>query len=171
MDAAITGAQVAYNHDRIQKTISDHYITTQANRKLFRDTNQFDGSNISVTTFHQVILITGQIPSKAKRDQVTELLQTIAGVKKIYNFAQIIPPISNLSRVNDTWITTKIKAQLIATNDIDPDQIKVITENRTVFLMGIILEDQADIVIDIARNTDGVQNVIKLLTYLRVSNA
>lgn len=171
MNAAITGVQVAYNHDHIQKSLSDQYITTLINRKLFRDTDEFDNTNISVSTFHQVVLLTGQVPTQAQHDKITEIVHSIHGIKKIYNLIEISQPIPTLSRIQDSWITTKIKSQLIATNDIDPDQIKVITEHNQVFLMGMILEDQADTAADIARHTDGVKQVVKLFTYLKITNA
>ena len=39
------------------------------------------------------------------------------------------------------------KSRLIAINDADPTQIKVVTENGTVYLMGIIQPEQADIAV------------------------
>ncbi len=169
VDAAMTGAQVAYNHGHIQKTLSDSYITTQAYRKLYRDTDRFNNTNIAIATFHQEVLIAGQIPSKEKRNEVTAIIEKIPNVKKVYNLTQIAYPTSSLVRASDAWITSKIKTKLIAMNDIDPNQIKVVTENGTVFLMGMLLHDQANIAVDIARETDGVQNVVKIFTYLRIS--
>lgn len=169
VDAAMTGAQVAYNHDHIQKTLSDQYITTQANRKLFRDTYKFQDSNVSISTFHQEVLLTGQVKSSQQRQEITEIISHIPDVKKVYNFTQISRPVAGLTQVSDSWITSKIKAKLIASNDIDPNQIKVVTENGMVFLMGTVLVDQAETAVDISRDTAGVQGVVKLFKYLRIS--
>jgi osmotically-inducible protein OsmY len=171
MDAAITGAQAAYNHDHLQKTFTDQHITTQANRKIYRDSTRFDDTNISIDTFHQEVLITGQIPTAQQREEVTQIIKNIPNVKKVHNLTETRARTSTSTHLHDTWITTKIKAQLIAMNDIDPNEIKVVTENSTVFLMGMVFTDQANSAIDVARNTDGVQNVIKLFTYLHVSNS
>jgi osmotically-inducible protein OsmY len=169
IDAAVTGAQVAYNHDRITKGMNDQYITTQAYNKLFRDSHEFDDANISVATFHREILLTGQIPTPQQRKQAEAIIKTIPDVKQVYNFTEITAPASGITRISDTWITTKIKSKLIAMNDIDPNQVKVVTENGTVFLMGMVQPQEADIAIDVARTTDGVQSVVKLFTYLRIS--
>lgn len=171
MDAAVTGAQVAYNHDHIKKSFDDQYITTQAYRKLLRDTDRFDNANISVATFNKEVLITGQIPTAEEKEAVTTIVKSIPDIKKVYNLAEIGVPSSAITRVSDSWITAKIKSQLIATNDIEPDKIKVVTENGTVYLMGIVIADQADTAVDIARSTAGVQSVVKILTYLRVSKS
>ena len=42
-------------------------------------------------------------------------------------------------------------------------RIKVITENGEVFLLGVVTRDQADLAVEIARNTAGVRKVIKVL--------
>ena len=43
--------------------------------------------------------------------------------------------------------------------------IKVITENGTVYLMGTVNRDQADVAVDIARQVQGVQRVMKIFQY------
>ncbi|MCH1933169.1 BON domain-containing protein, partial [Shewanella sp. A25] len=43
--------------------------------------------------------------------------------------------------------------------------IKVVTENGEVFLLGLVSRAQADLAVDIARNTSGVRKVIKVFEY------
>ena len=66
---------------------------------------------------------------------------------------------------SDAWITTKIKSQMLATEDLKSGSIKVVTENGTVYLMGIVKHEQADIAVDIARQVSGVQKVVKIFQY------
>ena len=169
VDAAVTGAQVAYNHSSIQKSVSDQYISTQINRKLYADNRQFLDSNIDVATFNQEVLLTGQVATRAQRSLLENIAKATPDVTHVYNLTEVSPPTPALKRASDAWITTKVKSQLIAMNEIDPNKIKVITENGTVYLMGMVMQDQADIAIDIARNTDGVERVVKMFTYLRPS--
>lgn len=169
IDAAVTGAQVAFNHDKIQKTFTDQYITTQAYQKIYRDTDRFADANVSIATFHQHVLLAGQVPTRQDKKAIEKIINDIPDVKKVYNLTEVAASASALTRMSDVWITTKVKSKLIAMNDVDPSQIKVVTENGTVFLMGMVLPEQADIAIDVARNTDGVQNVVKLFSYLRIS--
>ncbi len=169
-NAAATGAQAAYNHHSIKKSLDDRYITYQAYQKAFHDTHQFDKSNISIDTFNRQVLLTGQIPTKKQRQDLENVVKSIPNVEKIYNLTSISTPSSSLIRISDTWITTKIKSRLISMADIDPSQIKVITENGTVYMMGIIMPEQAEIAVDIASSTDGVQNVVKIFKYVHISN-
>ena len=70
------------------------------------------------------------------------------------------------SRTNDSYITSKIKTSILANiQELDGAQVKVVTENSVVFLMGLVTREQADKVTEIARTTDGVKKVVKLFEY------
>lgn len=168
-NAAITGAQAVYNRHSIKNNLNDHYIALKAERDIYLDSNRFKNTNVTVASFNGVVLIAGQVPHPEQRKEVAQIVKKIPGINELHNLLSVSTPTSALTRVSDTWITAKIKSKLIATNEIDPDTIKVVTENGTVYLMGIIPHEQADIAIDLARTTDGVQSVVKIFSYLYIS--
>ena len=49
--------------------------------------------------------------------------------------------------------------------ELDGAQVKVVTENSTVFLMGLVTRKQGEQITEIARKTRGVKRVIKLFEY------
>ncbi|WP_394537319.1 BON domain-containing protein [Lysobacter enzymogenes] len=61
--------------------------------------------------------------------------------------------------VSDTWITTKVKTELMATGGVPGTDIKVETVNGVVKLSGSVNKTQADKAASIARNIDGVKKV------------
>ena len=62
--------------------------------------------------------------------------------------------------VSDAWITTKIKADLLASKDVSGLGIHVETQNRVVRLSGKVeSQAQIDTAIRIATSTDGVLDV------------
>lgn len=61
--------------------------------------------------------------------------------------------------VSDTWITTKVKTELLASSEVSGTDIKVETVNGTVKLSGMATKAQADKAASIARNIDGVKSV------------
>ncbi|WP_240635277.1 BON domain-containing protein [Lysobacter enzymogenes] len=61
--------------------------------------------------------------------------------------------------VGDTWITTKVKTELMATSGVPGTDIKVETVNGVVKLSGSVDKAQADKAASIARNIDGVKKV------------
>ena len=52
--------------------------------------------------------------------------------------------------------------------DLDITRVKVITENGEVFLLGLIERSQAELAVEIARNTAGVRKVIKVFEYVEL---
>ncbi len=166
---AMTGAQALYDHHNLQKKISNHYATLKAYREMRLKNDAFKDTNLSISSFNNVMLITGQAPQAWQKHEIGKLVKKIADDREVYNFAEVTNPISILTELSDAWITTKIKAQYVAADEIDPNLIKVITENGTVYLMGIIPHDEADVAVQIAKETRGVQSVIKLFSYVTVS--
>lgn len=64
------------------------------------------------------------------------------------------------SPVSDTWITTKVKTQLLANEAVKGMAINVTTTNGVVTLAGMLdTQAQVDIAIALAREIEGVRNV------------
>lgn len=61
--------------------------------------------------------------------------------------------------VSDTWITTKVKTELMASSDVSGTDITVETVNGVVKLSGNVNKAQADKASSIAKNIDGVKKV------------
>ena len=168
-DVAVSGAQAVYNRHSIQKNISDQYTTLQAYQALNSEGNTFKDTNIAISTYNNELLLAGQVPEAWQRSRAEEVIKRVTDVDEVHNLLAIASPSSALTRMSDTWITTKIKAKLIASEDADASQVKVITENGTVYLMGIVRPSEAQAVIDLASNTDGVRSVVKVFKYIRIS--
>jgi osmotically-inducible protein OsmY len=168
-NVAMSGASAVYNRQSLQKSINDQYTTMSAYKALNIDDKRFKDANISIATFNGEVLLAGQVPSAWQRNQAERIVKRIPDVKHVYNLVTVASPSSTLTRISDSWITTKIKTKLIASNDLDATQVKVVTENGMVYLMGILLPDQAKAAIDIARDTDGVVGVVKVFSYMRIS--
>lgn len=168
--AAMTGAQAAYNHHHIKKQLDENITTAKAYHQIY-SADKYKNSNVSISTFNDAVLITGQIPSPLHKLEIAHLVKNVSGERKVYDYTEIVNPCSYITRASDSWITTKIKTQFIASNEIDPSLIKVITENGTVYLMGTVHPDQADVAVQIAQDTAGVQNVVKLFSYLHITSA
>jgi len=62
--------------------------------------------------------------------------------------------------VNDTWITTKVKADLMATSDVPGTEISVDTVNGVVKLSGTVdSKAKHDKAVSVAKNIKGVKSV------------
>lgn len=166
---ASSGASAFYNNQSLQKSAHDQYVTLRAYQAMDIDSDHFKNANINISTFNNVVLLTGQVPESWQKTESEQIVRKVAKVDDVYNLLDVGPPTTQWDRTADTWITTKIKAKLLVAQDIDATQIKVITERRKVFLMGILKPDDAEVAVNAARSTDGVQEVVKIFSYIKIS--
>lgn len=162
--AGAAGAAAVYDHRTLKKIIEDQRIENSIAGKL-NSTEALRNSHIEVTSFNQIVLLTGQTESAEHNQLSAEIAKSIPGVKRVYNELTVKGSTSTLTRASDTWITTKIKTQMLATKGLKSGTIKVVTENGTTYLMGIVSRKQADIAVEIARQVSGVQRVVKIFQY------
>ena len=107
----------------------------------------------------------GQAENSGLLNEFENKARETKGVKTIHNQVRIKAPLSIGEISNDSWITTKVKSALLANSELNTIKIKVITENREVFLLGYVSAEQANLASDIARNISGVKQVIKAFQY------
>lgn len=163
---AATGAAVAYDRRTTGSVIDDQGIEFKAAKAVFDDKEIYDQSHINFTSYNGVVLITGETPNESLKAKVTDLVRQLPKVKRVHNELAIAAPSALPSRSSDTWITSKIKAKLTTDEQADPFLVKVVTERGTVYLMGMVTHAEADRAVDIAKNSGGVQRVIKIFEYI-----
>lgn len=162
---AATGAAVIHDRRTTGSVIDDQGIEFKVSAALFSNKAIYDQSHINVTSYNGTVLLTGETPNEALKQQVTEEIQAIPKVGRIHNELLIAAPSALPSRSSDAWITSKIKAKLTANEQVDPFYIKVVTEHGVVYLMGLVSHAEADIAVSIVTQSAGVQRVIKIFEY------
>ncbi len=169
VSVATSGASALYNNQSIQKSTHDQYITMRAYQALDIDSDQFKNANINVATFNKVVLLSGQVPESWQKTEAEKIIRKKVGADQVYNLITVAPPATQWTRLQDAWITTKIKTKLLIARDLDATQVKVVTENGTVFLMGILKPTEADVAVNAASSTLGVEAVVKIFSYIKIS--
>jgi osmotically-inducible protein OsmY len=166
---AAAGASVAHDRRSAGTVVDDEIIELKAREKLFSDKELFEQTHISVTSYNNILLLSGETPTDALRSKAFSLVSGIPKVRKVHNELVLAAPSSLLTRSSDTWITTKVKTNLFNIKNIegfDPTRVKVVTENGTVFLLGIVTRQEAEAAVNASRTVKGVQRVVKLFEYL-----
>jgi osmotically-inducible protein OsmY len=150
----------------IARIIEDDNIETKATVNIHAENEAYRESHLVIVCYNGFLLLAGQVADKALKADATKVVLRIKGVRKISNELEIGPTTSAMTRTNDAWITTKIKSALLANADIPSSQIKVVTENGVVYLMGLVTQKESDRVTDIAATTSGVKRVVRLFELL-----
>ena len=112
------------------------------------------------------MLLTGQVRDQQQRDRASEQARKTANIKRIHNELQIAAPTSMQDRRQDTWLTTKVKSALAQHASLNALNVKVVTENSTVYLMGLVSQTEGRDAATTAQQVDGVKGVIKVFEYL-----
>lgn len=163
---AATGAAVNNDRRTTGAMIDDQGIEFKASSIIYDNKKIYDQSHINFTSFNGVLLVTGETPNEALKQEVTNLVKDIPRVRKVYNELAILAPSAVPSRTSDTWITSKVKSKLLADKAVKGLHTKVVTERGIVYLMGKIRRNEADKVVNVVRSTGGVQKVVKVFEYI-----
>jgi osmotically-inducible protein OsmY len=125
-----------------------------------------DRVHLNVTSYNRMVLLTGEALNDQVRRDVERVARSVENVRGITNELTIGPPTTLTSRANDSYITSKIKARFVDAQRFNAIHVKVVTENQTTFLLGLVKRQEAKDAIEIARTTEGVKKVITVFEYL-----
>jgi hyperosmotically inducible protein len=153
--------------DSVGAAISDSAITTKVKASYLGD-DRLKGSHVKVTTTNGVVTLTGAATGPISKNAAEELAKGVDGVKSVDD--ELTTPASSGSmhksvakteRVgSDSWITTKVKSQIMADSVSKGFKVSVKTVNGVVMLSGVLPNDDAVAhVKDLAEKVDGVKSV------------
>ncbi|OZB06945.1 MAG: osmotically-inducible protein OsmY [Idiomarina sp. 34-48-12] len=157
--ATAVGISAATDTRSVGTQIDDQTIEVRVITAL-KGEDRLDDSRVQVVSFNRSVLLLGQVANSSLRDLASHIVRNTQGVDRVHNELKVAPVISLGQISKDTYITSKIKAKFIADENIKASDIKVVTENGEVALMGFVERDIARQAIDIARNINGVTRVI-----------
>ncbi len=164
--AITAGATMATDRRTIGKQIDDQSIELNAHNELAKQSALSDNTNLHVVSVNGSVLIVGQAPNTYLRDLAIKTITEVKGVVQIHNQVRISSTTSVTTQTNDIWLTSKVKSALFASDKVNVKDIKVVTENGEVFLMGLVSKKEADAAINITRNISGVSRVLKAFEYI-----
>ena len=166
--AIVAGATVGVisAHDRRSTGTQTDDETIEWKAKL-RIPDQYKSlSNVNFTSYNRRLLITGETPNAEAKAAIEAEARKVDGVREVYNELGIGPASPLGSRSNDSFITSKLKARLVDSNQISANHIKVVTERGIAYLMGIVNEREAKVAVAVARTTAGVVKVVNIMEVL-----
>jgi osmotically-inducible protein OsmY len=149
------------------QVIEDQSIETKIKVNMKSQEPAFRNAHFDVVSHNGVVLLVGQVESEAMKSRATEIAsQASTKIRRIHNELEVAGKSGFLARSNDTWIATKIRTLMLTDSEVPSGQVRVITENGTVYLMGLISEPEADNAANLARNVSGVNRVVKVFEYI-----
>ena len=164
---AAGGAAVAHDERSSQTIIDDEVIEAKGKDAIYADPKMAKRIHVNITSFNHVVLLTGEALSRAERDTIVDIVRRLDKVRRVHNEIRIADLTDFSSRTNDTWITSKVKTKMLATKGFDSTRVKVLTEDGTVFLMGLVSKEVGNQAAAITREISGVKRVVKVFEYVQ----
>jgi osmotically-inducible protein OsmY len=164
--AAATGTAVAIDRRTAGTMVDDQAVELKTLDAILSDKDLYEQTHISSTSFNGLVLLTGQAPRAELRERAERIVGAYPEVRRVVNEITLSAPNSVMTRTSDTWITTKVKTLMFAEKNFNANNVKVVTENGTVYLMGLVRRAESDKAVAIARQVKGVQRVVKVFEYL-----
>lgn len=118
-----------------------------------------DDAHINVTSFNQKVLLTGEAKDADIKGQAGAYVKAMKNVRSVFNELIIGPNSTYTARANDTFLESKIKTQMIFTDKLPSNSMAIVAEGSSVYLMGILTQNEAAIAKKVASNADGVKEV------------
>ncbi|MGE0799042.1 MAG: BON domain-containing protein [Lautropia sp.] len=164
---AVTGAAVGtmamLDRRSIGAQTDDQAIELKGLRELNAAINDGATGSVSITSFNRRVLLSGQVDSAATRQRAEEVVRTkVPNIRDIYNELELGIPTAFATRAKDTTLTARVRANLVRERNLASNAIKVVTEQSTVYLMGLVLPDEAERASIIASQVSGVTRVVTL---------
>lgn len=161
---AAAGGAMAADRRSSGAYIEDQEIELKASKAI--DDALKSNVHANVTSYNRHVLITGEVSNEANRTKAESLVKPIQNVNSINNQLVVGPNTTIGTRTNDTYITSKVKANFITANKFSANYVKVVTENGTVFLLGLVTHKEGDDAAQIASGIGGVNKVVKVFEYI-----
>lgn len=191
--AILTGTTAAYavgvdlnvGLNATTQAVTDTALTSSVKAKLAADA-RVNASDVSVTTENGVVVLSGKVASAEAKAAAEDLAKSTSGTVRVVNKIDAPNLLSAVTSdvkvaanntgevITDSWISTKVKSQLLADTVTKGTAMKVTTKDNVVFLKGSVgSQAEKDQAIKLASETQGVVrvNATKLKVSTKVSAA
>lgn len=159
-------AKVATDPRTTGTQIDDETFEFKVENAVEKDAQIKAEGRVNAVSYNGRVLLIGQVPNSDVKDTATALAKGVEGVNEVYNELTVSPKISFAQISKDSWLTTQVKSKMFVDGRVKATDVKVISENGEVFLLGNVTQSQANAAAYIASKISGVKKVIKVFKYL-----
>jgi len=139
---------------------------------IVRQDTIFEDMHINFMVYNKAVLMTGESPSAEARDYLEKQIRRNAPkMEQLINEVAVMPNSGYLARAKDGIITVQVETLFLDQEVFHPSHIRVMTERRTVYLMGSVTKREAEHATNLATRAKNVEQVVKLFNYLLVRPA
>lgn len=164
--ATVTAINVATDRRTLGRNLDDNTLEISLRKDMLLD-NKLKDTNISITSINGIVLLTGEVSNEDQRRHATRIASQRILTLTVVNELQLAGKTSITSRVNDTFLTGKVKAKLLRSKAVPANAVKVVTESGRVYLLGLVTRAEGDAAVAAAQSVSGVTHIVKVFEYIK----
>ncbi|SUP87651.1 hemolysin [Yersinia pseudotuberculosis] len=165
--SAAVATKTATDPRTIGTQVDDGTLEARVVNALSKDKEIKSQTRFVVTAYQGKVLLTGQTPSAELSNRAKQIASGVDGATEVYNEMRLGKPVDLSTASMDTWITTKVRSQLLTSDSVKSSNVKVTTENGEVFLLGLVTQQEAQSAAQIASKVSGVKHVTTTFTIVK----
>ncbi len=154
-------ATVATDRRSTGTQLDDKTIQVRVANDL-RDALRANDIHINVNSYERRVLLTGEVANDALKAQAGTVAARSKDVRMVNNELTIATPSTFGERTEDNTLGARVRAAFVNTREIAFNSIDIVTERRTIYLMGAVTQKEADVAAHVASRVPGVKQVVKL---------
>lgn len=147
--------------------VDDGTLEARVVNALSKDQQIKNQTRFVVTAYQGKVLLTGQSPTAELSNRAKQIATGVDGATEVYNEMRLGKPVDLTTASMDTWITTKVRSQLLTADSVKSSNVKVTTENGEVFLLGLVTQQEGQSAAKIASQVSGVKHVTTAFTIVK----
>lgn len=170
---ATTGCATKSSTLSVNRTVTEHMTDIGIERQVLGGLSKVEGltednHRIAIDAFRGELLLTGEVPNTVIKESVENMARSIREVKRVNNYLRVVHhPKSQSHSVHEGYLKTKFLGKLLASRSgIKSSQYRVTVRDDILYVMGTMTVSQANLVKQIATETEGIAGFVSLLTVL-----
>ncbi|HZH08075.1 MAG TPA: BON domain-containing protein [Lautropia sp.] len=164
---AAVGTMAVLDRRSLGAQTEDQAIELRGLRELNRHINDSSIGSVSITSFNRRVLLSGQADTPQTRQLADDVVrQRVPNIREIFNEVEVVGAADFATRTKDTTLTARVKAGLVRERNLSSNAIKVVTERSTVYLMGLVTQNEGQRAAIISSQVSGVTRVVTLFEYV-----
>ncbi|HUN91447.1 MAG TPA: BON domain-containing protein [Burkholderiaceae bacterium] len=163
--AVAGGTSLALDRRSVGMQIEDEEIEHRTDRAVY-DHFKIEPVNLYVTSYDRKVLLTGQVPDQATKDECGSIASRVENTAGVVNELQVAAVSSTADRAQDSYVATKVRATLLNNPPPPFGVVKTRITAGIAYLMGRVTRGEGDEAARKVSRVDGVRGVVKVFEYV-----
>lgn len=168
--AGVAGASAIHDRRGTGTIVDDRKIQLTIYDKINQDKDLVRGNyRVKVVVFNGTVLLCGQASTPVLRQRAEDIAKASSDSVRIVNEIVVADePEGFWRRRQDNAMSIRVRTALLDITSMpgfDASRVNVTMCNGTAFLMGSVRHEEADATVQIVRDVDGVEKVVKVFEF------